>query len=200
MLRTASHCWINKMMKIQPEQYDYFTAGKEGHRIIQDHVAGIKKDPRLAFLTEVFPIVERRDFDPDCKFKMEIRGYDFIGFYDGKDPAYKRFLEIKLSSSPWTLGKFKDAIQRKIYALAEPTYTEAMLITGSLKPDEWIITKPKIMTVDLTKADRDEAMQWINEGIDIFENGDFNGGLDENGRCNLGRGCPWGDACHFKHI
>lgn len=186
------------MSGVKPEEKDFFKKGHEGHRLIQDHVAGIKKHEFLEHITEHFSIVEKVDFDKDCKFTMTIRGYEFIGFFDGKNPENKRFLEIKLSSTPWSLGKFKDSIQRKVYALAEPTYTKAVLITGSLEPVEWKTNKLKVFELGLTQKDRDEALDWINKGLDIFEAGDFNGGLDENGRCT-DRFCPWGQACFFKH-
>lgn len=197
MLRTHSHCWINKQMGIKPEQKWYFTAGTEGHDLIQKHVSNAKKDPRLEGLEEYFPIVEKRPFDPDCKFSFMFEGYEIIGFFDGKNYETRHFLEIKLSGQPWSIGKFKRAVQRKIYAVAEPVFTHATLITGSLHPNEWKQTPPKVYTIENTDKDREEAKKWLSEGIEIFENGDFNGGLDESGRCTDPR-CPWGNKCHFK--
>lgn len=197
-LVTCSHSWINRMMGKKKPWAIYFDQGKDGHRIIQDHVAGIKKDPRIDYLTETFPIVEKTAFDPDCKFEMRIRGYSFIGFLDLQDPEKRRFGEIKLSGTPWSLGKFRDAVQRKIYALAHPEYETGVLITGRLDPNEWATTKLKVMEMPLTAKDREEAMEWINAGIDVFEAGDFNGGLDpETGRCADSR-CPYGQNCHFR--
>lgn len=197
-LITCPHSWLNRMMGKKKPWVEAFRKGKEGHRIIQDHVAGIKKDPRIEYLTEVFPIVETCDFDPNCKFELRIRGYSFIGFLDLQDPANRRYGEIKLSSNPWSLGKYKDSIQRKIYAMAYPQYERGILITGTLNPDEWKHTKLKVMEMSLTEKDRQEAMEWINRGLDIFEEGDFNGGLDpETGRCADSR-CPYGQNCHFR--
>lgn len=199
MLKTSSHGWINKMMKIKQEEKQYFIDGRNCHRIVQDHIGNIAKDPRIDYLTEHFPIVERKNFDPECKFTIEVKGYKIIGYYDAKDPKNKRFGELKFSGQPWSLGKFKDSPQRKIYALAEPTYTEALLITGSLNPDDWKneMTRLKTRKIALTDQDRKEAVQWLEEALTIFENGDFNGGLNEEGRC-IDRFCNWGANCSFR--
>ena len=192
-------------MGIKPETTVYMTAGSNGHRIIQDHIAGIKKDERLAFLDEVFPIVEVTAFDKNCKFSINIDGYEVIGYFAAKDPQNKRFGEIKLAGSLWTPKRFQDLPQRKIYALAEPEYTKAVLFTGSLNPNDWINSDGKkkdfkVIEVPLTERDRKEAYKWIREGLDVFESGDFNGGLDDEGRCTMGRQCPWGNNCHFKSL
>lgn len=215
MLKEYSHCWINKQLKIKPEERWYFTEGKDGHRIIQDHIGGIKKDPRLAFLEERFSQVEERDFDEKMKFTLNIDGYKIIGFADAKDPlgSPKRIGEIKLSSTLWTIKKYQDSIQRKIYSLAFPDYPLSVLITGSRNPNEWcqwagipgesdpLPKKNKFALFDVpnTEKDKKDAEKWIKEGLAIFEAGDFNGGLDENGRC-ISRDCPWGANCHFKNL
>lgn len=204
-----SHNWLNKyVFKLKvPDQW-YFTAGTEGHRIIQDHVAGIKERLELAHIQKKYPIVETKKFDEKTKFTIYVEGYEFIGFYDGLNDQELDMLEIKLSSNPWSLQKFRDSIQRKIYGLSKPNYKTATLITGTLKPEEWngnhkipmLRTNPSVMSLPFTDAERKEAQEWIVKGIRVFENGDFNGGLDENGRCTLGRMCNYGDNCHFKNI
>ncbi len=213
MLKEASHCWINKQMGIKPEETIYMTQGTEGHGIIQGHIGGITPDPRLFFLKDRFMFVEKRKFDPEMKFEIDINGYKIIGFLDADNPPTKTMGEIKLSGTPWTQKQFIDSFQRKIYAIAKPGYTNAILITGSLNPDMWVkkdFTDPEnqklwkkgeLFTYDVpvTDKDREEARKWIIEALTIFENGDFNGGLDENGRCNVFR-CPWGKNCHFKQI
>lgn len=204
-----SHNWLNKLWKIKRPVTENMKAGGKYQRIIQRHVSNEERDSRIEYIEEFFPIVERKNFDPDCKFEIDVKGYKVIGYFDGKNPQEKKSLEIKLSGglegrapTPWTLGKFKKSIQRKIYVLAEPTYTKSVIITGSLDPDHWDkpFTKLKVREVDNTQKDMDEALEWLTKGIEVFENGDYNGGLDENGRCTLGRMCPWGDACHFKRI
>lgn len=197
------HEWLNKQMGIPVPDYPFLKAGKKAHRIIQDHVAGIKKDDRLSHIDIEFPIVEKVDFDPECKFEMDLNGeYKLRGYIDGLDPDNKRFLEIKTSSTPWSMGKFKRAMQRKVYALALREYEEAYIITGSKDPTEWEKNPPKLYSMKLTKEDRDDARDWIIKGIEILNSGDFTGGLDEDGRCE---GCFWNMPryghlanCHFK--
>lgn len=182
------HEWLNKQMGIPVPDYPFLTAGRKAHRIIQDHVSGVKSDKRLKHIEIDFPIVEQVNFDPECKFSFPVGGYEIFGYIDGKDPVNRRFLEIKTSSNLWSMGKFKNAIQRKIYATALPGYSEAYLITGSKDPDEWVKYPPKLYSIKLTKKDKMDAMDWILKGIMKLESGDFTGGLDENGRC---KGCFW---------
>lgn len=204
-----SHNWINKMAKVKKPVFPAMTAGHEGHRIIQDHVSGKKKDPRIDYITEYFPIVEEKSFDERCKIIIRIDDYEVMGFLDGDNPEAKRFLEVKLSGglngkdpTPWSLGQFKDSVQRKIYALAREDYPEAVLITGSLDPEHWKneMTRLKVRRVDNTPQDRADALKWLKDGIAVFENGDFNGGLDDEGRCTMGRMCSYGDNCQFKQF
>lgn len=184
-------------------------SGTDGHSIIQKHVSGVLKDPRINYLTEEFPLVETKRFDPQMKFVLNIMGYEVMGFLDGENQQLKKFLEIKLSGgldgkdpTPWTLGKFRDLMQRKIYTLARPDYKKSTLITGSLDPDHWAkpMTHLKVIQCDNTEQDKKEALAWLEAGITVFESGDYNGGLDEDGRCTMGRMCPWGDACQFKRV
>jgi len=193
-----SHNWLNKVMGLKPEERAYWKEGREAHAIIQKHVSGEEEHPALAHITDRFPIVERVDFDPHCKFNFTIEDgkYNVIGFYDGLDPENKRFLEIKTSSKPWSVGKFKSSIQRKLYALAHPELTESILITCRKDPLLWELEKPKRFKVPITKQDREEATEWILDGIRLLESGDFTGGL-EDGVCR-NPWCYYGCNCQFK--
>lgn len=195
MLRTSSHGWLNKVAGIEQEDKIYFREGKAGHRIIQDHVSGRKLDPRISYLDLHFPIVETRDFDPKTKFSFEVDGYEIIGFYDGLKP--KQWLEIKLSSTTWTIGKYARSPQRWIYAYANPGLESAVLVTGSRNPDDWKQQHLQCMDVPATAHDREKGLEWMREGIKIFESGDFTGGLDEQGYCH-DRNCNWGKNCMFR--
>lgn len=203
MLYQASHNWLNKQMGLKPEDHDYYHQGKEAHRIIQDHVSNKKIDDRLLHINFLFPIVEEVDFDKRCKFEfpLEVTGlkneYSMIGFMDGMNNEEKRILEIKISSVPWSVLKFQQLIQRKIYSLARPDLTETICITGLRDPEQWKTDKPKVFKIPNTDQDRKEAMGWILGGIKIIESGDFKGGLDENGKCTDPR-CYYGVNCQFK--
>lgn len=193
-----SHNWLNKVMGLKPEVRDYWTAGKKAHAIIQKHISGEEEHPALGHITDRFPITERVDFDPRCKFDFMIEGgkYNVIGFYDGLDPKNGRFLEIKTSSTPWSIGKFKNSAQRKLYALANPKLTESVLIACRKDPELWELEKPKRFKVPITPEDRSEALAWIMAGIKVLESGDFTGGL-EDGVCR-NPWCYFGCNCSFK--
>lgn len=197
MIYKASHNWLNKQMGLKPETRIEWDEGKKAHRIIQDHVSGKLIDERLKHITFTFPVVETVDFDERTKFVIPINTkYAVRGFADGLNKEEKRLLEIKSSSTPWSIGKFLESKQRKIYSLGFPYVSEAILITCLRHPDQWILTPPKVMKLAMTNKDRDEAMEWILGAINIIEKGEFNGGL-ENGKC-LDPFCYYGRNCAFK--
>ena len=182
------HPWINKMMGIPVPPYKFLTEGKKAHRIIQDHVSGKKKDKRLKHIEIEFPVGEEKDFDERCRFTFNFSGYEVMGFIDGLDRENGRFLEIKTSSTAWSMKKFRDAMQRKLYALSDSGLKEAYLITGSKDPDGWESNPLKLYSIKIKQSDRNQAIDWIAKGIKILESGDFTGGLDEDGKCT---GCFW---------
>lgn len=198
MLYTASHNWINKQMGLKPEDRPYFKRGRAAHRIIQDHVSGVRLDDRLAHINYKFPIVETVDFDPKCKIFVPVdKNYAVRGYVDGHDPVNRRFLEIK--TGVWSIGKYQNSFQRKIYSLGLPSYTESIMVTGEWDPNAWKMAPPKVYIVPSTPKDRQEAMDWIIGGINIIEKGDFSGGLDAGGVCTNPY-CYYGVNCHFKHL
>ena len=192
------HEWLNKQMGIKIPDYPFLKEGTEAHRLIQDHVSGKTPHEFLKHIEVSFPIVEEisDEKDPEywnakekCKFSKTISDkYEIYGYIDGLNETEKKFLEIKSSSEPWSISKFKNAMQRKIYAWAKPEYKEAFLITGQKDPARWEKESPKLYSLQNTDQDREEAENWILEGIRILEVGVFNKGLDENGRC---QGCFW---------
>jgi len=203
-------------MGLKPEERVWWSQGKKAHAIIQAHVSGKTTDPRLAHIKFTFPIVEERDFDKRCKFDFDVRGcltvhtpktledekflmrgeYNLIGFYDGLDYKNNRFLEIKSSDPLWSVGKFQKAMQRKIYALADPLLSEAILITCSKNPDNWVKQPAKIFKVPLTDQDREEASDWITKAIELLEKGNFTGGLEDS--VCTDPYCYFGCNCSFK--
>lgn len=176
------------MLGIPVPNYPFLREGRDGHRITQDHVAGIKKHKYLKDIKVKFPIVEEVDFDKRCKFSFEVDGYEIIGFYDGREKDYSKTLEIKFSSTPWSMKRFKDDKQRKLYALSDKRIKEQYLITGYRDIEKWEDEPPKIYALTPSQGDRDEGLEWIRGGISILEKGDFTGGLDENNKC---LGCFW---------
>ncbi len=201
------HEWLNKQMGIKVPEYPFLKEGKDDHRILQDHVSGKKKHKHLSHIKKSFPIVEEVDFDERCKFSFRIKvgtalatvpidkikktEYEIIGFYDGRTEDYSRTMEGKFSSTPWSPGKFKKDIQRKIYALSNERIKEQFIITGQRNLDRWKDEPPEIYKLKPTKQDKLDAIEWIMKGVKILEKGDFTGGLDKNGKCT---DCFWNMA------
>jgi hypothetical protein len=206
MVYRASHNWVNKREKVEKPERPEWKEGKDNHRILQDHLSTVfsGRDPKLAYLKVgneplYFPVVETQDYDPKCGFFLNIdKKYAIRGFADGLNKREKRVLEIKTSASgPWSIGKYDQSMQRKCYALGFPWAKESILITGYRDPLKWETNPLKVGRIDYTDKDREDAMKWILEGIEIIESGDYTGGLDEEGRCT-DRWCDYGVNCLFK--
>lgn len=185
------HEWLNKQMGIPVPDYPFLKEGTDGHRIIQLHVSNSVKNKDLNNIKEYFPVVEEVDYDARCRFSFEVDGYEIMGYYDGRDKDYKKTLEIKLSSSPWSMQKFKESMQRKLYALSDKRIEKQFLVTGPRDREKWGDNPLKIYSLTPTDKDREAALDWIRQGIAILEKGDFTGGLDETGHCT---GCFWNMA------
>jgi hypothetical protein len=174
-------------MNLSKVDFWYFGVGKEGHRIIQDHIAGIKKDDRLKDLTCYFPIVEVEKFDPRCKFQFDIDEASVIGYFDGRNPEEKRLAEIKISNTLWSIDKYYKSMQRKINVTAFPDHTDCLLITASHD-----LSKVKTAGVPATDKDRDEAREWIRDTLKIINSGKFEkeGEAVDCQRCVYQLSCP----------
>lgn len=190
----SCHKWyINKQMGLPKEEFDYFTAGKEAHDIIQKHVSGVKENPDLTKqgLDEkfYFPIVETKDFDENCRFHYALGKYELIGYVDGKNIDVKRILEIKtVGQSLWSLGKCQKSLQRKIIGLCMPDYSEILYVTTTRD-----FSKLNKYLIPFTEKDRADALKWVQKGIDIIEAGKFELEGDRNTcyRCIYRMNCEW---------
>mgnify|MGYP001164684551 CR=1 FL=1 len=193
-----SHNWLNKMMGAKVPDNEFFKNGHRLHAIIQGHLSGKTPDERLSHLTHKFPIVEEVDFDKRCEFIIPINEkFQVRGFVDAKDPANLKLGEIKTAGKMWTIGQFQNSMQKKVYALGHPEYKTMVGITALSDDSQWLKEKVKAYPIPLTQRDRDEALKWILEAIAVIEKGEFNGGLDDNGKCAL-RFCNFGENCQFK--
>jgi len=204
------HEWLNKQMGIPVPDYHFLKEGRENQRPIQLHIVGKKEHPFLKNVKVRFPIVEEKDFDERCKFEFNFNKilveygikeklkdtYLIRGYYDAVDMPHRRFGEIKLSGTPMTMGKYQKSNQRKIYALSNKIFKEAILITGLRQVEKWKDKPLNALALPLTNKDRIEAIEWILAGIRILEKGDFTGGLDKNGKCT---GCFW-NMERYSHL
>ena len=163
------HTWLCKQMGLAKLTTRQMGEGKAAHRIIQNHVAGIEYDERLKNLKCKFDIVERHDQDEATHFVVKVNDdYNIHGYLDGIDTITPSFLEIKTSSSPWSMGQFARLIQWRIYALSNLKYSVAWFITCTRDLKRVAVYKQAV-----TDADRVAALAWIQKGIDIIDSGDF---------------------------
>lgn len=197
MIYEHPHCWANKQAGLEkdyfPSTLKAFERGKRVHRVIQDHVAGIKLDDRLSHLPN-FSCVEVVDYDPNCKIEIPINDkYKVIGYVDGKEGDTT--LEIKTSYRYWGKKRFLNSPQRWIYNLGLKSVKKNVLVTCMSRFEKWEEKPPKIIEVDATDEDREKAMQYIKGAIEIIEGNylyDLTFGLCDDDRC------PYGKNCLFK--
>jgi hypothetical protein len=180
------HTWLCKQMGLKKFEYSAMREGKEAHRIIQDHVSGVRLDERLSKITVRIPIVERFDRDPQTHFVYEVNEkYSVHGYLDGLDPESKTLMEIKTSSNPWSIGKFYYLMQWKIYALAL-NLDHAIFITCTRD-----LQRPAVYPMKITAQQKQAAKDWINKGIAILEKGDFSyNGIGRSRYCGY-INCPY---------
>lgn len=176
----------NKQMMLSKIDFPYFHTGREGHKIIQNHLAGYKKDPRLttALKGQVFPVVEKMDFDANLKFTIPFGDDSFIGYLDARNDQLKIYSDIKISTTLWTLKKFMDLMQRKVYQLAYPDYS---FVGISALPD---LSEVKVVKVDNRPQDAEKAREWITEGFKAIKESNF----EANPEANCFR-CVFRDSC-----
>lgn len=162
------HTWLCKQLGLKRLTTNAMTEGKEAHKVIQAHVSGKVLSEKLKDITVTFPIVEEKERDERCHFTYEIDSeYSIHGYLDGLDPENKRMLEIKTSSTPWSMAKFANLMQWRIYALFGD-FTEAVFITCTRD-----LLKPAVYKMAITEKHKQEALAWIKKGIDIIESGNF---------------------------
>lgn len=200
LLHECPHNYLNKINKIKQPESDALKEGKAAHRIMQDHVSGVKPHPCFEHIDLKFDVVETKDFDPRCKFEVPFGDYVIFGYIDGLDKPVKEeptvMLEGKFSSSPWGLTKYKRDPQRKICGWAVRSLKEAYLLTGLRRPEQWETTKLKTARVPFKPKDYSDAEEWMLKAIKMIEEGDFLSDL-VNGKCVNPR-CYWGENCMFK--
>jgi len=201
LIYTHPHNYLNKIMGIEQPKIFFLEQGKKLHKIIQDHVSGVKKNEKLSHLKLSFPIVETKEFDPNCAIEFKINDkYCMIGYYDGIDHENKRTLEIKTSNKMWSIGQFEKSIQSRIYSIALPHIKENVLITATNDDSLWKVYKPKEYIIPVKKEDKKIAMDWILEGIYRLEH--IKEYVDKEleptgGKC-VDRFCFWGNNCQYK--
>jgi hypothetical protein len=200
LLHECPHNYLNKINKVPQPENPYFELGHQAHRIMQDHVSGVKENEYFNHIKKKFPVVEVVDFDPRCKFEVPFGEHIIFGFVDGLDKPMNEnpteLLEGKFSSRPWGLGQYKDHPQRKIYGWAIRSLKYAFLITGKLRPEEWKTNRIKTARITFTQQDYDDAEKYINDALKIIREGTFTSDLLD-GKC-LDRRCYWGSNCMFK--
>jgi hypothetical protein len=180
--------YLNKQMMLPKIEFEYFKYGKEGHEVIQKHISG-KPDllhpelkDKLAGMN--FPIVEEKDFDERLKFRMQFGPDEFIGFLDARNDDDKIYSDIKISTTLWTLKKFMDLMQRKVYQLAYPGYS---FVGITATPD---LKEVSIFRVPNRPQDAEKARAWIEAGIKAINESKFEANLNAN--CYR---CVYRDSC-----
>lgn len=164
------HTWINKINGLKTYTTNFFEEGKKAHEIIQAHVTGKHRNELLKDIPS-FPYVEEVDFDEKMKFTFDFGDkYIIRGYIDGFNNDKTEILEIKSSATPWSVSKFNQLMQWRIYALALENAKKVWLVNTPRDPNLWNEENIKIFNKDITQQDRDEAVKWLEKGIHVIEN------------------------------
>lgn len=189
---------IVEKVKFDPSCQIVFPVLKSGEGLsleIKKQIGVVTSKELLNLTSSKYPLTEEQQERKG--FLESVSEYWMVCYLDGQDPAKNRFLEIKSSSKLWSLGQFEKLMQRKIYSFAKPEYTNTVCVTVSRDPQEWRNGGVKKYTVPASQEDKEQAYQFLLDGIKVLESGDYNGGLDENGKCTDYR-CYYGVNCNFK--
>jgi hypothetical protein len=182
-LKKWRHSWLNKMMGLPKKEFEFLKEGRAVQNVLLPHMAGVKLDHRLTkrekadsrFKLPKVELYEKVDFDPDVKRYFDVNDkYSFIVFTDGLNLTDKFRVEVKSSSSAWTLGKVRELVQRKIQGIAFPETDHSYLVSAArdLNLPGWEFSIKSFPAGD-TDKDREEAWKWIMDGVKILEKGDF---------------------------
>lgn len=179
----SPHSFLNKQLGIKTITSPAMSAGKEAHKLIQDHCLGVKTDPRLKALTWHFKTAERHVIRPYTG------NYSLHGFLDLVAYNSKTLGEIK-TGTIWGPSRFWELMQWRYYAMiAEMKH--ALLITCHFD-----LSGLKTFYFEATPLEIDKAKRWVDEAIAGIDAGKFTDDLVD-GKC-IRYDCPYGEACHFK--
>lgn len=162
------HTWVNKQMGLKTFRSKYMEDGLAAHKIIQEHVSGAVLNDLLKDLP-LFSVVEKVDFDEDCKVTKVINDkYIFTGFVDGLNPKKGEMLEIK-SGRRWSPGDFKKLVQWKLYLWAKPEYKKIWLVNVPGDTNLWMPETIRVFNTTVTDKDIIEAEAFIQKAIYVIE-------------------------------
>lgn len=168
-LINCPHTWLCKMMGLKTYSIQAFEDGKLCHRIIQDHVSGVKLNPLLESLPKISQ-VEDEDLDPKMHFEYKYNDkYMIHGYTDGRNPETGELLEIK-TGKKWSAGDFAKLPQWKIYGLALPEYSKIWFVNTPRDPKLWNNQTVRVMNSQISTKNRQEAAAFIDQAIFIIEN------------------------------
>lgn len=181
------HTWLCKQMGLSRITTFQMREGSEAHKVIQRHISNVQKDERLSAINLFFPTVETEDRDPKTHFIHKLNEeYSIHGYMDGKDEEKGIGLEIKTSSNPWGMTRFYNLMQWRIAALAQPWLKEMWFISCTRD-----LRNPVAFKLNVTDKHREEALDWIQKGINIIENAEFEyTGTGKSRYCNY-IDCPF---------
>src|SRR3972149_632072 len=138
-LKKWKHSWINKMLGLPKKEFEFLKEGKEIHKVLLGHMAGVQPDERIMkreanggdFQLPKLEVYEKVDFDPDTKKYFDVDDkYSMVTFVDGLNLTESFILEVKTSSKAWTPGMYRDLMQRKIYSIAFPGLKRSFLVSS----------------------------------------------------------------------
>ena len=182
-----SHCYINKMLGRKIPENEAMKKGKE----LQDYIKAHQKDfPDLKGFQ-----IGGSEMDKEMKVSILLKKgkYQLIGYIDGKrgENSNLEVLEIKTSTKFWPISQFYNSPQIGLYSIMTGA-KKIVAMTALSDLSLWPMQPPKMYEIDVTKKMREKAEKWLLDAIELYERGDFTGGLEDGvckGWCNYGNNC-----------
>ena len=178
------HIWLSKLMGCKVEENEWMRQGKANHKIIADHILKKKIDERLKGIDLDFQEAEFKCFR-DLDFTDKYALFAYIDMISWKS---KSLLEIKTSTKPWSMSKFNDLNQWRLYAYMT-NFKHCWFLTSDHE-----LKGIKKFYIEATDNDYKIAEDMVKKSIDIIENQDLKQDL-VNGKCD--GWCSFGKNCYF---
>ena len=178
----AHHSYLNYIMGIKKPVSPQMEQGKKDHETIQAHCLG-GNNPALEN-------VKLRFTQKEYEFRVPWDSkYGIHGFIDLWDKDTNSLAEIKTGSAVWSLRKFMDLMQWRLYAKATETKQcyGISCIAG--------VKNARVYPLPYTQKDAIMIDKWVTAAIEMIDAKKFTDDLIEEKWCT--GNCGYRDNCRF---
>lgn len=186
-LYVSPHSYLNKQLSLKPPETEAMLKGRDLHKIIQDHLLGVKKDDRLSSLDWNFQKAE-------VHVKKDMGEFLWHGYLDCCSYASKVFCEIKTGKNPWNQSRFSSSPQPAYYAYVSGLH-KTLFITCDFE-----LGQLKTFYKEFSEEDLQKAKEWAEGAQRIIIEGRLKEDLTErDGKFYCENpACPYKENCQWR--